>query len=665
MRAGLGVPSLPEGHEPKGDMDVMLTMRAQGFISSPIPRRATLPQFGGLRPQTTSPSQPVVAPEPKLRSSPLSVRSQARSVSAFKGLFTGSTRPKSPPRSTSANATLQKVDDSFGAMGSNLLTMTKSNGSGDLGMPPTSMTSQAQSPSIPVGVTPKISIPSPIITSADQIVTGRSSVDWSIHTDTNSNRHTPTMPDGSLSPLQPPPHRKNSISYGPKPSNDGAIMYTHNGNGSVAGNFGLRTSPIEEVATLPPASPTYTTTSIGSPEQRGRAGSMTSVSTEASVELGGLNRRSRQAILPHPLTPPSRLPPAVPEAHPPLDISPISKIQTQHPYLRERSSSRSSSNNSPLSGASAQPSSSKRESDSSFLSTSTASTSHSRFSMPRRSRSQRRSMPPPPPRPAPNFAPPPPPSPRQTSLPPSPVTARPVKSTFRDSVAQQAIRLSLSSPKPPPSSSLPPRPDEKTYYSHRRTSSSGNKASATGSHPIPAFFPKPAGPRYPPPTGPLPPPPPALPAPVSRHASIKQRLRILSAPSSAPSVHSFTSSAHAAMHCFTPTSHAELYTSQPSTPIAEPITLDPNFLSFSSTEPEGEPEPHPRSPDRPPAPEPFPNSPEITSLSPPPRRGSRQITAFEKERLNAETANDKESAAEGTVKRASLSGSVVSFVAAS
>jgi len=109
-----------------------------------------------------------------------------------------------------------------------------------------------------------------------------------------------------------------------------------------------------------------------------------------------------------------------------------------------------------------------------------------------------------------------------------------------------------------------------------------------------------------------------------------------------------------------PTSNMDPYASLPSTPIAEPITMDPNFLlAFAS-----EHEPRPRSRDRPPAPEPFPNSPEITSLSPAPRRGSRQITVFEKEMLNAESVYghvdyEKEP---GTDRRISLSGSVGSLL---
>ena len=114
------------------------------------------------------------------------------------------------------------------------------------------------------------------------------------------------------------------------------------------------------------------------------------------------------------------------------------------------------------------------------------------------------------------------------------------------------------------------------------------------------------------------------------------------------------------MQCFTPPNpNIDLYAPHPSTPIAAPITMDPNCLSLSS---EPEPESRPRSPDRPPAPEPFPDSPEITSLSPPPRRGSRQISVIEKERLNAETANNKESIVEQPVRRGSLSSPVVSLI---
>lgn len=408
---------------------------------------------------------------------------------------------------------------------------------------------------------------------------------------------------------------------------DSAIYKHNNGNCSVACNFGLESSPVEER----PPSPTPTSTSFSTPEQRVRAGSLQSVSTVASTELGGPKRRSRQGIFAKRLTPPSGPRPPIIEAHALQSNRPISRLQTQHPYSGDRSSSPSSSYNSPQSGPT---SSSKRESSSSAYSVSTASTSQSRTNGSSRQGSfRRRSIPPPPPRPAPNFAPPPPPN--QSNLLASATTTRQVKTSFRDSVTQRALRLSLT-PKPPPSANLPPRPDEKGYRSHRRTSSNDSKSPTTKFYPMPSSSMIPPGPRYPPPSGPLPPPPLTSPVSVSRHTSIKQRLRILSAPSSTPSVQSLTLSPHATIRPPTPpTSILDPYASQPSTPIGEPITIDPDFLLFSSPEPAG-----PHNSDRPL--EPFPNAPELTSLSPPPRRGSRQISTLEKDKLNVETARCQE-----------------------
>lgn len=136
--------------------------------------------------------------------------------------------------------------------------------------------------------------------------------------------------------------------------------------------------------------------------------------------------------------------------------------------------------------------------------------------------SKRRSMPPP--RPAPNFAPPPAPTVQESTSGPAPLkTPLPApQKSFRSSVAQRALRLSLTSPKPPPSSALPPRPDEATFVQgHRRSSSSGTAEI----HPISAPSSRPASSlsrdsnssqRTPTPP---------------RGLSIRQRLRILTNPS--------------------------------------------------------------------------------------------------------------------------------------
>lgn len=667
MRAGLGLPAHTlEGNEPRGDMDVMLTMRAQGIISSPVPKRATMPEFVSLRSQSTTPSQVSAVPDASLRSSPLSTRSQATShkppptgaVSAIKGLFTASTRPRSPSRATSIKQEVETAEDSFGMMGNNLMSMRPSTSSADA-----ASSSASSAPVIPSIVIP---IPPSTYSPAEQVIDRKitndlPTINWSDYSDPKpkANRQNRALSVGALSPLQPPPHRRTWVPHGPKKSTaDDSNLYKLHGNGSVAGNFGL--APPEEVVTPPPASP-ISLISTNTNDQRVRAGSLHSVSTVASFELGP-KRWSRQGVLPKRLTPPSGPPPAVPEGHPSQSgHRPLSWLQNQHPYSAEQSSSRSSSINSPQSGHA--QSSSKRESMSSAYSVSTVSTSGSRtngFSKSRHGGSQRRSMPPPP-RPAPNFAPPPTPS--QDDRPPSPDTARPVKTSFRDSVAQRALRLSMSSPKPPPSSGLPPRPDEKGFRSHRRSTSNSSQNLTSDRYSSTKSIPIPAGPR-PPPTGPLPPPPDSS-TPVSRHTSLKQRLRILSAPSSTPSTHSLNSSALANMRSPTPPAFtADPYASQPSTPIGEPITMDPNFLLF----PESEPTPRSDTPDRRPLPEPFPNSPELTSLSPPPRRGSRQLTNIEKEKLNAEASrfpvDDRTELTAEAHKLPSLSrrGSVISLI---
>jgi hypothetical protein len=238
---------------------------------------------------------------------------------------------------------------------------------------------------------------------------------------------------------------------------------------------------------------------------------------------------------------------------------------------------------------------------------------------------------PPPQRPAPNFAPPPAPEQDTSSLKP-PDSPRSSLSSFRESLTSRS-RISLLSPKPPPSSVLPPRPDERERRpSHRKGLSSGSNLSSS-LFAIPGS-PRPASPSQPPSDGsPSRPPSP----PVSL---LKQRLRILSSPSPAAPTESF--STHAASRARSST----VTGSPPPTPIGEKIMnlqSDPSFLLFySPTTPTlprpTEPPPIPprsdaRPPpvrnhefDRPPPPESHNSSPQMTSLSPPPRRMSAQIS---------------------------------------
>lgn len=230
--------------------------------------------------------------------------------------------------------------------------------------------------------------------------------------------------------------------------------------------------------------------------------------------------------------------------------------------------------------------------------------------------SKRRSMPPP--RPAPSFAPPPTPEQQQqqqqSQSQPQPQSQ---KTLFRTSVAQRALRLSLTAPRPPPSGVLPPRPDEPAYAHHRDSAELS----------IPTSIP----PR------------PDSAASV-RSMSIKQRLRILSAPSP-PSpvialhdtdtdltphqmahpvimpVPSRTSSSRSPSPN-SPTHSRPQTPPLPGTPITtmqnHPSFLSPNTHTSLPTIPQ-------RNPLRASQPQRLPSAPEIRALSPPPRRGSKQL----------------------------------------
>ncbi|KAF8827761.1 hypothetical protein HHX47_DHR4000254 [Lentinula edodes] len=407
-----------------------------------------------------------------------------------------------------------------------------------------------------------------------------------------------------------------------------------------------------------------------------------------SVGVSQGKRWSRQ--LPKRLTPPSGPPPAAPSTPPSspahsvikgTNQSPVKslpKILPTHPYsgaateqrasmmttrsTRSTSSRPSSSHSSVVSNL---PSFSKRASASSAMSVlSTTSLQASGTTTPvssgthavgngitghTRPTSSHRSSLAPPPRPAPTFALPP--APGEASVPPmltppmsAPVSSTNNKSSFRDSITSRAFRLSLMAPKPPPSGVLPPRPDELEHpksptssiasrNTHRR-SQSGNNSPLSGG---PGSLYSIPGSPVPPSAmdavhvtrGPLPPTPVSgVPASTpSRGVSIKQRLRILSAPSpsSAPPASPRSSTrpttimapltgasppgtptfAHGLTHYFENSGsfHAVATPTTPSLPAPK--------IHHVEDEPDVEPE--------------------LTSLSPPPRRGSKRISLPEVE----------------------------------
>lgn len=658
----------------------MLSIRAQGLVTSPS---------ASPRPGPETPPQTISQGDHHYASSisSHSVRSQSTvpkmapsgTVSTLKGLFTAS-RPRSASRAASIESERQQVDrevndDSFTCMGSSLLNMMRSNTPDSQSATPPA-NGGANRHTLPFAPSPPIGRPID-----RKILSERQPLQWVTKDPpfAPKERANRTLSLGAMS-LQPPP-RKRWTSVGPTiittTPEESTAKTQVNGIGGFANTFGHKSSygrssqersSCERAETEPSGSPTdLSGFSFGTPEQRPRAPSLQSVSTYASGENAVAERSSsstkrssngkrwsRQG-LPHRLTPPSGPPPAIPPTHSATRLH-------VHPYAAEIPPSQTSSShsvNSQRSVVSSLPSFSKRASGSSFRSVNTSSTtqSHSSFhntSAPRPLSSHRTSMPPPP-RPAPTTALPP--APDQDSLKPPESAAASSKSPFRNSAAHRTFRLSMIAPKPPPSGVLPPRPDEPDYKNHRRTSSGSYTRSQLDSIPASPIPPLTASP-FPPPVGPLPPTPAnapsdALPAPTSRHTSFKQRLRILSAPSPSANVTSTQ-----ILRPTTASSISPMFTtSPPTTPIAEKITLfqnDPSFLQMHTPVLPSMPPPRLFTP-------PSEQYAELISLSPPPRRGSKQVleTGSESPELLC-TPNEK---LEGEPRLLSLSrpGSVISL----
>ena len=313
---------------------------------------------------------------------------------------------------------------------------------------------------------------------------------------------------------------------------------------------------------------------VGGGEKKQRPPSWTSTSSNNESVAGGPKRWSRQGVLPKRLTPPSGALPSIPVSGGEEEsITP--RIASPHPYSfdRERSPSRSSSYsnqdspansmlnsnaNSPQNGFSA-ASFLKRQSGSSFQSgtsmSNVSSQVHTRTStgsgtgnsvgsyIPRPALSiQNRLSLAPPQRPAPNTALPPTPMEQESQLsspgmlnpgPPSPPPSS--KSSFRESLTQRALRLSLAGlpQKTPPTTNLPPRPDDPAFAEgHRRSNSIGGNSVGGTSRPT-TLYTIPGSPS--PASGD----PDLLPPAYEKerqqntlNLNLKQRLRMLSAPAS-------------------------------------------------------------------------------------------------------------------------------------
>ncbi|TDL17835.1 hypothetical protein BD410DRAFT_901182 [Rickenella mellea] len=768
-KAGLGMPPSSSSSEPRGDLDVMLSMRAQGLITTPTQTTFSEPHLISHAPlpfRPTSPSSITTAVQQRgsMPASPSGiVRSQGlphtststsdaraslpplhapRAVSALKGLFTGSNRPRSPSRASfsqslsdqpSLDGTIAIADKeevaaaatpSFTHRGNALLSLLRS-GSGMA----SAAASPPQSPVTAVMPLPGRSSSVALDGSANTVAggIGAAQVDRPIADRTLLEDEQDIMPasNGDLpqvsnrmeddvhaipqtQPLQPAPRPKrpwssSAISYNSSVNSrpDGAstsrlaippaafVQSKSNlskaspeavsVNGSVAGTLnGVDTSPVSSTGVF------------DTPEQRSRRPSVSSsVSSFASAFADGKSHpiqpghktersnsssggtsgsRSRARIagkLPKMLSPPSGPPPLPPPPPPPppptsqVNNRHPSSIGERHPYAtpgRASSESQASSVKTSPSVMSDSTSASppyingrNRLSMSSAPSVNSSSTTqsqtrkntqnglHAGLLFPQTGLGSKRASLPPPQLPAPTFALPPTPR-REGSLPRAPDSAPAKRTTFRESLTHRGLKLSLS---PPPTTELPPRPVDRpsSLRSHRRTTSGGTTKAAS-------LYTIPASPSAPPPTGPLPPTPQEQYPVLSRHSSIKQRLRMKSAPSPAPSHISFTASLISQNN----SPRLEFPNSLPPTPpvpLGEPITTmqnDPNFLNMSPTDSVSHEmnflhltspvqyTPPPIEIPQPPssfALQPVQGSPhsiELTSLSPPPRRGARRNT---------------------------------------
>lgn len=644
MRAGLGLSNTSFGAiEPRGDMDVMLSIRAQG-IHSPLaisPRSAQ-------NSLVTSPQK-----DRSYASSTSSRRSQATTpkstpsgpVSTIKGLFASSPRPRSPSRATSIDSQHDPeslTDDSFGTMGNHLLSTADGTPASSPVTASTIMPYDSNAPSAGYRL--------------DQKILDEPAALWTypapLHPDKEHSHRSLSLQGISL---QPPP-RKRWTSLGPADQDSGILL---NGYANTTSNN------VNHVQ--PELQPTTSGFRFGSSVQTSRAPSIQSVSTLASgdtplnvdrLSIGAKRnsqRFSRQGVLPPRLTPPRGPPPS---------IIPHRSSTSPAPALSDRTPSEASSRRSTISRqsvASTLPSFSKRTSGSSFLSMSGTNASPS-TSVSQLSSSYSHRTPIPPPRPAPTSALPPAPEQErekedQSGFPRSP----------RESAGQRALRLSVVAPELPPSISLPPRPNPVGHAPNSR------RNSATGGHrPTSLSISQPLAP-FPPPVGPLPPTP-VKPQPdlstqaanaTTRRRSIKQRLRILSAPSSSPasSSHSLPQgnvNGNASPTLATPTATSSATLSLPPTPIAERYENEPSFLQMATT---------PVMPYFPPPrllPAQSESYPEvgITPLLPPPRpprRGSKQISIIGIESESPVLDDEKPVVEESQLIPISRPGSVMSL----
>ncbi|KAI0693964.1 hypothetical protein BC835DRAFT_1351319 [Cytidiella melzeri] len=721
IRAGLGMSSVVNGLEPRGDLDVVLSMRAQGLF--PTPSMSTSPTARSI--EAVSPTKSTFTAESN--HTPHLTRSQSvtastgysstaasmisgdtgstlatsyssgssspipRATTALKSLFTiASNRPRSPstssltPPSSALDDDETRPEDSFGHAGVSLMGMSRSNCyAADRPLSPTTPTV----PNTPRAGTPIMApealldrkiLPDPNRQLMESEIASEPAVTKQVNgqdisarrpreVDENYVIHGRISSEGVTSiALQPPPPRKragttnsNTVTVAvssptelPPPS----YTYSH-ANSSTAESLGVSMGVKSSSLLTPPLPSTPLSSGSGSAAAKSKDRRMTraswsSVSTYGSGEQSPTSldesrsrRWSRRSSIPHRMSPPY---PAMtsPPSSPLNQDLPIPSMR--HPYASEaRTVSRSSSvgsGHSRVSELQVRPFSTKRASVASLQSWSTSSThSYSAISngksivTPGRLKSAHRTSMPPPQRPAPNSALPPTPSENGHGAQPMlPTLSLPAPKTLRESLILRGNkRLSTAPPTLPPASALPPRPDEPAYrppvISHRRSSSQGTPIGSYVFSNAPSTFVQTQAPT-PPPNSPLPLPtrphtattPSSSSSPTRSTSLIKRRLRILSSPPSSPpmTIPPAPPIADFAESFFSPMSIPE----SPIIPkyVGGPITTlqnDPSFLSISPATPQRDNSILEDAPQ---------------GLSPPPRRGSRQVATPDREMLQHE-----------------------------
>ncbi|KAL5519942.1 hypothetical protein ACEPAG_1602 [Sanghuangporus baumii] len=657
---------------PKGDLDVMLTMRAHD-VASTVRAHAHLPSRTSHEENRARNSD---SPTPTTRSWSSERRrpiSPSGRMVSLKGLFSvpGRTRSMlhgSTSRNEEESPTSPVDTPSFTLCGAEMLSMSR----------PTNVDATSSNPksapSSPVVAAQALPVPNPFpgpILSTTEMNFDKVSIkgrdkdlpEWySIQSSQRNRGDSMSSVNAGPALLPPPRNRRPWTSAGllnnsarqeqvrdnspPSRRSFQSAISLHGARLSMDG----RSRPSSPVESLGAATGALGAVDVGSK----RASLSSSVSSFISTtpdrdqlagrSPSGIQRRIRAGKLPKMLSPPAGPLPSAPQQPAQTFLLGESNVQVPVDGSPSRSSSlRSMSNSDSVQNGSLFTG--RRLSESSVLSAGSTNQYAARGSYislrTSKTLSPKRTSIPPPPRPAPTSALPPTPSDAIATTP----SDSPKRTSFRQSLSHRSLRFSLS---PPLSKSTSSRSDDPLR--RRSVSSGASVVNGATSH-------VPIAPPAPPPTGPLPPTPRD---PISNRYSIRERLRMKSAPSTPLGVRGSAgppTTLPGSPPLVTVSSVASLKdNSSHSAPIGEPIAAIPkdlNFLNMSSPVDSSAPSTDDtdflhvstpisttfskqipaKSTDYPP-PEHSngsPPTPEMTALPPPPRRG-RNGTISEKDR---------------------------------